>query len=102
MNTDPLFIIDSYPTEDNIKKIKSFLPYEQDYLANIFFVDYGVFWLIDPFWSELYTPKFIFYAHAHDADKFSIPFKDEVVFSGMPTLEQLIRNSENIFRFTED
>ena len=102
MNTDPLYIIDSYPTEENIRKIKSFLPYENGHIANIFFVDYGVFWLIDPFWVEVYTPKFIYYAHAHDAEKFSIPFKDEVVFSGMPTLEQLMNTSEKIFRLHED
>ena len=102
MTPEPLYIIDSYPTEENIKKIKTFLPYGNGQLANIFFVDYGVFWLIEPFWAEVYAPKFIYYAHAHDAEKYSIPFKDEVVFSGMPTLEQLIRNSEYIFRLNED
>ncbi len=102
MKTEPLYIIDSYPTEENIRKIKSFLPCQNGTLANIFFIDYGVFWLIDPFWPQVFTPKFIYYAHAHDAEKYSIPFKDEVVFSGMPTLEQLISSSKNIFRFNED
>jgi len=99
---EALYIIDSYPSEANLNKIKNFLPFNNGSTVNIFFVDYGVFWLLDPFWATVYSAHFVYYVHAHDADKYSIPFKDEVVFSGMPALEQLLLTTENVHRLNED
>ena len=99
-----LFIIDSYPTEKTINQIEyrlsSLNPDQFD--VSVFLLDYGVFWLLDESWNLLFHKNIFYYANAHDAEKYSIPFRDEVVFSGMPALSQLLNTSENVTRLEED
>jgi len=99
-----LFIIDSYPTDKTINQIgdqlSSLNPDQFD--VSIFLLDYGVFWLLDESWDLLFRKNVFYYANAHDAEKYSIPFRDEVVFSGMPALRQLLNTSENVTRLEEE
>ena len=99
-----LLIIESYPTILHLKKITAHLKKmrENNTEASLFFVDYGVFWLLDEYWEAIYSPSFLYYAHVHDAEKYSIPFKEEVVFSGMPALRQLVNTAEHVEHFEED
>ena len=99
-----LLIIDTYPTENDLKKMERLLD-ESKFRANsaaIFLIDYGVFWLLDEFWDHLVKEDILFYAHAHDADKYTIPFKEEVIFSGMPALKQLMSTVPNVYHFEDD
>jgi len=100
-----LLIIDTYPTVTNLLRINNHLTdldLEDNVETSIFLIDYGVFYLIDEFWEQLHKLNNLFYAHAHDADKYSIPFKEDVVFSGMPALQQLMDTTEKVYRFNED
>ncbi len=99
-----LIIIDSYPTALQLKKITAILEKMRTKRTetSVFFVDYGVFWLLDEYWETIYSPHFLYYAHVHDAEKYSIPFKEEVVFSGMPALQQLLSTAEHVEHFKED
>ena len=99
-----LLIIDSYPTQLQLKKLTAYLieMSQPNTEASVFFVDYGVFWLLDEYWEAIYRPSFLYYAHVHDAEKYSIPFKEEVVFSGMPALQQLVNAAEHVEHFEED
>lgn len=99
-----LFIIDSYPTEKTINQISRRLDTldAERFDVSVFLLDYGVFWLLDESWDLLFRNNIFYYAHAHDAEKYSIPFREEVVFSGMPALRQLLNTSENISRLEED
>lgn len=99
-----LFIIDSYPT-DKIKhqfedRLNSLNPDQFD--VTIFLLDYGVFWLLNESWDFLFRKNIFYYANAHDAEKYSIPFRDEVVFSGMPALNQLLDTIENVSKLEEE
>ena len=100
-----LLIIDTYPTLKNLLRINNHLTdldLEENVETSVFLIDYGVFYLIDEFWEQLVKLNYLFYAHANDADKYSIPFKEEVVFSGMPALQQLMDTTEKVYRFSED
>lgn len=99
-----LFIIDSYPTDTaryRLEQQLNTLNTDQSDIT-IFLLDYGVFWLLDEFWDLLFRKNINYYANAHDAEKYSIPFRDEVVFSGMPALRQLLNTTENISRLEEE
>ena len=99
-----LLIIDSYPTALHVEKLTVYLKKMEAAKTevSVFFVDYGVFWLLDEYWQAVYFPSFLYYAHVHDAEKYSIPFKEEVVFSGMPALQQLLSTAEHVEHFVED
>ena len=99
-----LLIIDSYPTPSLLKKITDYLKKmrSSENETSIFFMDYGVFWLLDEFWEAIYHPDVLYYAHVHDTEKYSISFKEEVVFSGMPAFQQLVNTAEHVEHFEED
>lgn len=99
-----LLIIDTYPNQKNLSRINAYLQnpkiFTEEYI--VFFMDYGVFYLLDEFWNKIMKQNITFYAHAYDADKFSIPFMEDVIFSGMPALQQLIQTTKHVDRFKEE
>ncbi len=99
-----LLIIDSYPTPSLLKKtivhLEKIRLEEKE--TSVFFMDYGVFWLLNEVWEAIYHPTLLYYAHVHDTEKYSIPFKEEVVFSGMPAFQQLVNTADQVEHFEED
>ena len=99
-----LLIIDTYPNKRNLANINDYLQNSQSMNEQqiVFLMDYGVFYLLDEFWTGIFKKDILFYTNAYDAEKYSLPFIEDVIFSGMPALHQLIQTTKHVDHFKEE
>lgn len=65
----------------------------------IYIQNEGIRWLLNENWHLIFNPNenIIFYANAKDANDYSVPFQDGVIFSNPKILSQLISWADQVF-----
>lgn len=68
----------------------------------VYLIDEGVYFLMPEYWDKFYMHETVVYACGQGSRKYQAPFRDEVIFSGLVTLAQLIKSCSNFVAFQRD
>ena len=62
----------------------------------IYLIDEGIMFLQSEYWPLIQSSNSIIYACGHGSQKYNIPFRDEVIFTGIESLAQLFKSCNKI------
>lgn len=99
-----LIVVDTYPSSSNVARLNKLIADGKalGQQVHIFFMDYGVFYLVAQDMERLAAENCLMYAHAHDAAKYNINYRDDVVFSGMPAFQQMLDTIPRVIYFKDE
>jgi hypothetical protein len=68
----------------------------EGYEVFIYLLDEGILFLQSEYWPLLQSIDCIIYACGHGSQQYNVPFREEVIFTGIDSLAQLIKSSNHV------
>jgi hypothetical protein len=68
----------------------------EEYEVYIYLLDEGILFLQSEYWPLLQSIDCIIYACGHGSQKYNVPFREEVIFTGTDSLAQLFKSCNSI------